>query len=65
MTDEILVDTNALVYAYDLAEPKKQKQALETLRRLALGGRGRLSAQVLGEFFRAAFFPLRDSANNH
>jgi predicted nucleic acid-binding protein len=65
MTDEILVDTNVLVYAYDLAEPKKQKQALETLRRLALGGRGRLSAQVLGEFFRAAFFPLRDSANNH
>ncbi len=53
MTDEILVDTNVLVYAYDLSEPKKQKRALEALRRLALGSRGRLSAQILGEFFRA------------
>jgi predicted nucleic acid-binding protein len=53
MADEILVDTNVLVYAYDRAEARKQKQALETLRRLAVGGRGRLSAQILGEFFRA------------
>jgi predicted nucleic acid-binding protein len=53
MTDEILLDTNILVYAYDLAEPIKQKQALEIMRRLSLGGRGRLSAQILGEFFRA------------
>lgn len=53
MADEILVDTNVLVYAYDRAEPRKQKRALETLRRLAVGGRGRLSAQLLGEFFRA------------
>ena len=53
MADEILVDTNVLVYAYDRAEPRKQKRALDTLRRLAVGGRGRLSAQILGEFFRA------------
>ena len=53
MADEILVDTNVLVYAYDRAEPRKQERALETLRRLAVGGRGRLSAQILGEFFRA------------
>jgi len=53
MADEILVDTHVLVYAYDRAEPRKQKRALETLRRLAVGGRGRLSAQILGEFFRA------------
>jgi predicted nucleic acid-binding protein len=54
MADEILADTNVLVYAYDRAEAtaRKQKQALETLRRLAVGGRGRLSAQILGEFFR-------------
>ena len=53
MADEILVDTNVLVYAYDRAEPRKQERALETLRRLAVGGRGRVSAQILGEFFRA------------
>ena len=47
------MDTNVLVYAYDRAEPRKQEQALETLRRLAVVGRGRLSAQILGEFFRA------------
>ncbi len=53
MADEILVDTNVLVYAYDRAEPRKQERALDTLRRLVASGRGRLSAQVLGEFFRA------------
>jgi predicted nucleic acid-binding protein len=53
MADEILVDTNVLVYAYDRAEPRKQKRALETMRRLVASGRGKLSAQVLGEFFRA------------
>lgn len=53
MADEMLVDTNVLVYAYDRAEPRKQKEALETLRRLVSSGRGKLSAQILGEFFRA------------
>jgi hypothetical protein len=47
MADEILVDTNVLVYAYDRAEPRKQKQALETMRRLVASGRGKLSAHSL------------------
>ncbi len=51
IADETLVDTNVLVYAFDRAEPRKQKRALGTLRRLAVGNRGRLSAQILGEFF--------------
>lgn len=59
MTDEVLVDTNVLVYAYDGGEPGKQQRALETLRRLVSNGRGRLSAQVLGEFFRAVTGKLR------
>ena len=59
MADEILVDTNVLVYAYDRAEPGEQKGALETLRRLAVGGSGRLSAQILGEFFRAVTQKIR------
>lgn len=59
MTDEILVDTNVLVYAYDRAEAGKQKRALETMRRLVITGRGRLSAQVLGGFFRAVTQKIR------
>jgi len=31
MTAKILVDTNVLVYAYDLSDPKKQTQALKVL----------------------------------
>jgi predicted nucleic acid-binding protein len=47
----MLIDTNVLVYAYDRAEPEKQRRALEVLDALARSGEGRLSAQVLSEFF--------------
>jgi predicted nucleic acid-binding protein len=46
-----LIDTNVLVYAYDRSEPQKQRRALEVLDGLAHTGDGRLSAQVLSEFF--------------
>ena len=46
-----LIDTNVLVYAYDHAEPRKQRRALQVLDELAGSGEGRLSAQVLSEFF--------------
>jgi predicted nucleic acid-binding protein len=49
--DAILVDTNVLVYAYDRAEPEKQRRALQVLGGLARAGTGCLSAQVLSEFF--------------
>lgn len=49
----ILIDTNVLVYAHDRSEPAKQAQAIRVLEHLQLGGTGRLSAQVLAEFFRA------------
>jgi predicted nucleic acid-binding protein len=54
MTDDILVDTNVLVYAYDRAAGTKQARAVDTLSRVLRTGRGRLSTQVLGEFFRVA-----------
>ncbi len=54
MTDAILIDTNVLVYAHDRGEPAKQQQAIETLEMLRQTGRGRLSAQILAEFVRAA-----------
>jgi predicted nucleic acid-binding protein len=49
----ILVDTNLLVYAHDRGEPEKQQQAIRVLDALEATGDGRLTAQVLGEFFRA------------
>jgi predicted nucleic acid-binding protein len=51
--NEYLVDTNVVVYAYDGAAPRKQERALAMVRRLVANGRGRLSTQVLGEFYRA------------
>jgi predicted nucleic acid-binding protein len=47
----MLIDTNVLVYAYDRAEPEKQRRALEVLDALARSGEGRLGVQVLSEFF--------------
>ena len=52
MTDELLLDTNVLVYATDPAETGKQRRAVETMDRLVRSGMGCLSTQVLGEFFR-------------
>ena len=54
MPGEILLDTNVVVYAYDPRDPTKQAFAISTLDHLARTGRGRLSTQVLGEFFVAA-----------
>jgi predicted nucleic acid-binding protein len=51
MSDNILVDTNVLVYAYDRSEPHKQAQAIRVLDRLAATSLGVLSTQVLAEFF--------------
>src|SRR6266498_4713014 len=48
----ILIDTNVLVYAYDRGAPDKQQQAIQVLDELAATGEGRLTAQVIGEFFR-------------
>lgn len=50
----VLVDTNVLVYAHDRGEFDKQRQAIQVLHVLHASGQGRLSAQVLAEFIRAA-----------
>jgi len=46
----ILIDTNLLVYLYDVASPGKMAQARRVLERLELTRRGRLSVQCLAEF---------------
>jgi len=48
----VLVDTNVLVYAYDLGEAKKQERALQVLDALQTAGTGQLSTQTVAEFFR-------------
>lgn len=54
MTGPFFVDTNVLVYADDAREPTKQARARELLRRLIRERSGKVSLQVLQEFFAAA-----------
>ena len=49
----VLVDADILVYGHDPADAAKQATAIEVLDRLHANGIGRLSTQMLGEFFAA------------
>lgn len=51
---QVLIDTNLLIYLYDQNQPVKQAQAKHTLERLELNRSGRLSVQSLAEFFSVA-----------
>ena len=51
MTGNVLVDTNAIVYAYDRSEPDKQLQALRVLDALSNARVLTVSTQILAEFF--------------
>jgi len=51
MTARALVDSNVLIYCYDLTDVAKQQRSLETLEALSSTATGALSAQVLAEFF--------------
>ena len=47
----VFVDTNILVYARDSSEPRKQEVAAAWMTRLWKSRRGRLSFQVLQEYY--------------
>lgn len=51
MNDKIFVDTNVLVYSRDVSEARKQAKAMEWMARLWETRHGRLSFQVLQEFY--------------
>lgn len=51
MTDRVFVDSTVLVYSRDASEPPKQKQAMAWMARLWSEKTGRLSFQVLHEFY--------------
>ncbi len=49
--DKVFVDTNVLVYAYDLDAGRKHQLALEIMKDLWRSGCGLLSTQTIQEFF--------------
>lgn len=51
MTDKVFIDTNVLVYAYDISAKKKHEVAVSVIENLWYSGTGILSTQVLSEFF--------------
>lgn len=51
MAGEVFVDTNVLVYSRDVAEPEKHRRARAWMAHLWATRRGRLSYQVLQEFY--------------
>jgi predicted nucleic acid-binding protein len=51
MRDKVFVDTNILIYAYDLASGVKRQRAAEAVKALWDTGNGVLSTQVLQEFY--------------
>jgi predicted nucleic acid-binding protein len=51
MSDRVFLDTNILVYAYDLEDPVKQQRAAFIVENGVLDDAIALSTQVLGEFF--------------
>ena len=53
------VDTNILLYHWDASEPVKRGRAIDWLRRLAEERAGRVSFQVLAEFYVNATQKLR------
>jgi len=48
---KVFIDTNVLVYAYDVSAGEKHKMALEIMENLWNSGNGIISSQVLQEFF--------------
>ena len=54
MSGREFIDTNVLVYADDVRDPRKRDRARELIRALMQNRRGVLSLQVLQEFFAAA-----------
>jgi predicted nucleic acid-binding protein len=70
MIDRTFVDTNVLLYEWDGADANKQRRAIEWMRHLWETQSGRLSYQVLAEFYRGATQKLRPAlsapkAQNH
>ena len=62
MTAPAFVDTNILLYADDRADSKKRKRAQGLIREIVRDGNGRISLQVLQEYFAGATRKLKIDA---
>jgi predicted nucleic acid-binding protein len=65
VTDPVLLDTNVLVYLYDISTPGKQSRATAILRTLEENSAGAISTQVLSEFFSVVTTRLRPPLPSH
>lgn len=65
MTERVFVDTNVLVYSRDASEPQKQKQAMAWMARLWSEKTGRLSFQILNEFYVTVTRKLQPGLDPH
>ena len=63
--DKIFVDTNILIYAYDISAADKHITAVRILSELWDSRRGVLSTQVLQEFFVSATRKIPKPINEH
>ena len=59
MTGSVFVDTNVLVYARDASEPEKQPRALAWMDWLWSQNSGRVSTQVLQEYYQTVTRKLK------
>jgi predicted nucleic acid-binding protein len=59
MSVKVFVDTNVLVYSRDASEPEKQQQAMVWMAHLWKSQTGRLSFQVLIEFYETVTHKLQ------
>jgi len=64
MSAAIFVDTNVLVYSRDASEPLKQKRAMAWMAHLWRTRTGRLSFQVLHEFYVTVTHKLKPGLNS-
>jgi predicted nucleic acid-binding protein len=64
MADKVFVDTNVLVYSRDTSEPEKQIRAMEWMTHLWKTQAGRLSYQVLQEFYVTVTEKLKPGLNS-
>ena len=63
MTAKVFVDTNVLVYRRDASEPHKQEQAMAWMAHLWSTKTGKLSYQVLQEFYITVTSKLQPGLN--
>jgi predicted nucleic acid-binding protein len=59
VSDKTFVDSNVLIYAHDLDEPRKRATAIQIFEDLWLSKTGALSMQVLQEFYSVATRKIR------